>query len=78
MTTLELARDFTSILKRHDHDGAAAKYNADDIVSYEAMEGPMAVCRGKANVKAKGDWWQANQEVHTSTVTSLPSASRWT
>ena len=68
MTTLELARDFTSLLKRHDHDGASAKYHADDIVSYEAMEGPMAVCRGKANVKAKGDWWQANHEVHGGTV----------
>ena len=68
MTTLELARDFASMLKRHDHDGASAKYHADDIVSYEAMEGPMAVCRGKAAVKAKGDWWQANPEVHGGSV----------
>ena len=68
MTTLELARDFTSMLKRHDHDGASAKYHADDIVSHEAMEGPMAVSRGKAAVKAKGEWWQANHEVHGGTV----------
>ncbi len=28
----------------------------------------MAVCRGKEAVKAKGDWWQANHEVHGATV----------
>ena len=40
MTTSELAKDFTDLLKQNNHEGAAAKYNADDIVSYEAMEGP--------------------------------------
>jgi ketosteroid isomerase-like protein len=68
MTTLELAKDFTNLLKKNDHEGAAAKYNADDIVSYEAMDGPMAVCRGTASVKAKGEWWQANHEVHGGAV----------
>lgn len=68
MTTVELAKDFTNILKKNDHEGAASKYNSDDIVSYEAMDGPMAVCRGKDAVKAKGDWWQANHEVHGSSV----------
>ncbi len=68
MTIAELAKDFTSLLKQHDHDGAAKKYNADDIVSYEAMDGPMAVCEGKEAVKEKGAWWFANHEVHGGTV----------
>jgi hypothetical protein len=68
MTTLELAKDFTNLLKSNDHEGAAAKYNSDDIVSYEAMEGPMAVCQGKDAVKQKGDWWRANHEVHGASV----------
>ncbi|MBZ9656750.1 nuclear transport factor 2 family protein [Phyllobacterium lublinensis] len=68
MTTLELAKDFTNILRTGDHEGAAAKYNSDSIASYEAMEGPMAVCRGKEEVRAKGDWWQANHEVHGASV----------
>ena len=68
MTTQELAKDFTNLLKRNDHEGAAAKYNADGIVSLEAMDGPMAVCRGKAAVKEKGAWWQANHEVHGGSV----------
>lgn len=64
MTTLELAKDFTNFLKNNDHEAAAAKYNADDIVSYEAMDGPMACCKGAAAVKQKGEWWVANHEVH--------------
>ena len=68
MTTSELAKDFTDLLKQNNHEGAAAKYNADDIVSYEAMEGPMAVCEGKEAVKQKSVWWRANHEVHGGSV----------
>lgn len=68
MTTAELARDFTELLKRGDHEGAASKYNGDDIVSYEAMEGPMAVCEGKEAVRQKGEWWSENHEVHGGSV----------
>jgi ketosteroid isomerase-like protein len=68
MTTAELAKDFTDLLKQNDHEGAGEKYNADDIVSYEAMEGPMAVCNGKDAVKQKGDWWRENHEVHGGSV----------
>ncbi|WP_137933997.1 SnoaL-like domain-containing protein [Mesorhizobium comanense] len=64
MTIAEIAKDFTELLKQGDHDGAAEKYNADDIVSYEAMEGPMAVARGKEALKQKSQWWQENHEVH--------------
>lgn len=68
MTTAELAKDFTDLLKQNDHEGAGEKYNADDIVSCEAMEGPMAVCNGKEAVKQKGDWWRENHEVHGGSV----------
>ncbi|MCA0012377.1 nuclear transport factor 2 family protein [Mesorhizobium sp. B292B1B] len=68
MTNAEIAKDFTALLKRGDYESAAEKYNADDIVSYEAMEGPMAVCRGKDSVKQKGQWWQENNEVHGGSV----------
>ena len=68
MSTADIAKDFTELLKRGDSHSAAAKYNADDIVSYEAMEGPMAVCNGKEAVKQKGEWWEANHEVHGGSV----------
>jgi ketosteroid isomerase-like protein len=68
MTTSDLAKDFTDLLKQNDHEGAAAKYNADDIVSYEAMDGPMAVCEGKEAVEQKSVWWRDNHEVHGGSV----------
>jgi ketosteroid isomerase-like protein len=68
MTITEIAKDFTELLNQGHHEDAAVKYNADDIVSYEAMEGPMAICRGKEAVKQKGQWWQENHEVHGGSV----------
>lgn len=68
MTTQELAKDFVALLKQGKHDEAANAYNADTVVSYENMDGPMAVCRGKDAVKQKGEWWVANHEVHEMTA----------
>lgn len=68
MTIAELANDFAHLLKQNDHKGAAEKYNADNIVSYEAMDGPMAVCEGKEAVQQKSDWWTENHEVHSGSV----------
>ncbi|MBN8534512.1 MAG: nuclear transport factor 2 family protein [Rhizobiales bacterium] len=67
MTTKETAEAFTAMLKAGDHEAAATKFNADDIASYEAMEGPMSVCRGRDAVRAKSDWWYANHEIHNVT-----------
>lgn len=68
MTIAELAKDFTELLRQGNHDGAGAKYNADDIASYEAPDGPMAVSNGKEAVRQKGEWWAANHEVHGASV----------
>ncbi|QYU69864.1 nuclear transport factor 2 family protein [Leptolyngbya sp. 15MV] len=64
MTTRETAEAFCALLKAGQHEEAAARFNADDIVSLEDMEGPMARLEGKAAVKGKSDWWYANHEVH--------------
>lgn len=63
-STAELATDFVALLKDGRHDEAASAYNADEIVSYENMPGPMEVCRGKDAVRQKGEWWVAGHEVH--------------
>jgi ketosteroid isomerase-like protein len=68
MTTADIAKDFTELLKKGDDEAAATKYNGDDIVSYEAQEGPMAVSRGREALKQKGDWWRENHEVHGGSV----------
>ena len=68
MTTAELAKEITNLLKQGDDKAVAERYNANDIVSYEAIDGPMAVSKGKDAVKQKGDWWVANHEGHGATV----------
>lgn len=68
MTVQELAKDFTELLKQGDDEAAASKYNADDIVSHEAQEGPMAVSRGREALQKKSEWWRANHEVHGGSV----------
>jgi ketosteroid isomerase-like protein len=68
MTIAEIAKDFTELLKQGDNEAAAEKYNADDIVSLEAMPGPMAISHGKEALRQKGQWWQENNEVHGGSV----------
>lgn len=65
MTTAEVAKAFTRMLIAGDHHGAAATFNSPDIVSMEAMDGPMSCVQGTAAVKAKSDWWENNHEVHS-------------
>jgi ketosteroid isomerase-like protein len=67
-TIPETAAAFTAMLKAGDHEGAAARFNAPDIVSIEAMEGPMARIQGMAAVKAKSDWWYGAHEIHSASA----------
>jgi ketosteroid isomerase-like protein len=67
-TTTDIAARFTALLKAGKHEEAAATFNAREIVSIEAMEGPMARIQGTEAVKAKGEWWYANHEVHSVTT----------
>ena len=68
MNDEKMIQDFAAMLKGGEHREAGAKYNADDIVSKEAMDGPMAVVTGKANVEKKGEWWYSNHEIHSATA----------
>ena len=67
MTTTDIANDFISLCKSGDFDQAGEKYWASDVVSIEAggPEGMDPVSRGIDAVKAKGEWWYANHEVHS-------------
>jgi len=40
------------------------KYWADDVVSIEAMPGPMARVEGREAVMGKSAWWYGAHEVH--------------
>ena len=65
MTTQEIAQAFTDLIKAGEHEQAAAQFNSPNIVSLEAMDGPMARLEGAAAVKEKNDWWFANHEIHS-------------
>jgi ketosteroid isomerase-like protein len=65
MSTAEIAKAFADLCKAGQHEEAGARFWADEVVSREAMDGPMAEIRGKSAVKAKGDWWYDNHEVHS-------------
>lgn len=63
-TTQDVAQDLVAMLKAGQFDESGEKYWADDVVSLEPMDGEMARIVGKAGVRAKGEWWAANHEIH--------------
>jgi ketosteroid isomerase-like protein len=68
MTTADIAKTFTDMLKAGDHMGAAAAFNAPDIVSIEAMDGPMARVQGTDALKAKSEWWYSAHDIHAASA----------
>jgi SnoaL-like domain len=64
MTTAEIAADFAAMCIRGDWDAAGEKYWSPDIVSIEAA-GPDPVASGLDAVRAKGEWWYSNHEIHS-------------
>jgi ketosteroid isomerase-like protein len=63
MSVAEVAKAFTAALKAGDFEKAEALWS-DDVVSYEAMDGPMAELRGRKAVHDKGVWWTENHDIH--------------
>ncbi|PZQ64597.1 MAG: ketosteroid isomerase [Phenylobacterium zucineum] len=63
-TVQQIAKDLVAMCKAGQFDESGEKYWSDDVVSREAGGGEMGEIRGKAGVKAKGEWWAANHEVH--------------
>jgi ketosteroid isomerase-like protein len=68
MNTTEIAQAFTALLKEGKFKEAEDQFWSPDLVSLEAMDGPMSRCEGLAQVHAKGEWWYANHDVHGMTA----------
>ena len=64
MDTADVAAKFATALKAGRFEEAET-YWSDDVVSFEAQDGPMREARGRAAVHAKGEWWVANHDVHS-------------
>lgn len=63
MDTKTVAEDFTAMCKAGKFEEAGDKYWSADVKSVEAM-GDNPVSDGLAAVKAKGEWWYTNHEIH--------------
>ena len=67
-TTPDVADAFAALCTEGKHAEAGAQFWSDDVISIEAMEGPMHVAKGRAAVHGKGEWWYANHEIHSATT----------
>ena len=70
MTTQEVADKLVKLCKEGKFREATESLYADDIVSMEAVAPPgqSRESKGLEAVKAKGQWWEENHEVHSATV----------
>jgi hypothetical protein len=70
MTTKEVADQLVKLCSVGQFAEAAEALYSPDIVSMEAGAPPggSREAKGIAAVKAKGEWWAANHEVHSATV----------
>ena len=69
MTTIEIANKLVELCKLGKHSEAKTLY-AEDAISVEAfaLAGMERITRGLAAIRAKGEWWSANHEIHSATV----------
>ncbi len=70
MTTQEVAETLVKLCSQGKFDEATRTLYSPDIVSMEAgaPPGQSRESKGLDAVKAKGEWWMANHEVHSSKV----------
>jgi hypothetical protein len=70
MTTQEVADSLVKLCSVGKFDEAMEKLYGPDIVSVEAgaPPGQSRESKGYEAVKAKGEWWTANHEVHSCSV----------
>jgi hypothetical protein len=70
MTTQEVAATLVKLCSAGQFAEATEALYSPDIVSMEAGAPPggSRESKGIAAVKAKGEWWTANHEVHSATV----------
>ncbi|NYF88775.1 ester cyclase [Tunturiibacter empetritectus] len=70
MTTKEVADKLVGLCREGKFKEATESLYSDEIVSMEAGAPPggSREAKGLKAVKEKGEWWEANHEVHSATV----------
>ncbi len=73
MSTMDIANKLVNFCKQGKNEDALNTLYAKDAVSVEAGVPPgtgmSREAKGLAAIKAKGEWWVANHEVHSANVT---------
>lgn len=71
MKTMEIAKKMVELCRQGKNEEALDTLFAQDMISVEASVPPgmEREARGLAAVKAKGEWWRANHEIHSAMVT---------
>ena len=71
MKTMEIAKKLADLCRQGKNAEALDTLFSADVVSVEAGAPPgmEREAKGLAAVKAKGEWWRANHEIHSASVT---------
>ena len=71
MDTMQIAYKLVALCKEGKNREALETLFAEDVVSVEAGAPPgmQRESKGLAAVKAKGDWWMDNHEIHSANIT---------
>lgn len=80
MNTMEISRKLVELCKQGKNMEALDTLFAEDMVSVEAVAVPgmEQEAKGLAAVKEKNEWWGANHEVHSASVTGpWPNGDRF-
>ena len=79
MNTMDIANKLVDLCRQGKNDEAKALYS-DEAVSVEAFAPPgsQQESKGLAAIKAKGDWWRDNHEIHSAALTGpWPNGNRF-
>ena len=70
MTTMEIGKKLVELCSQGKNMEALNTLFAEDAISVEAMAMPgmQQEMKGLAAIKAKGEWWVDNHEVHAASV----------
>jgi ketosteroid isomerase-like protein len=71
MNTMEIAKKLVELCRQGKNMEVLDTLFADDVVSVEAVAMPEIPqeLKGLEAVKKKGEWWLANHEIHSASVT---------
>jgi ketosteroid isomerase-like protein len=80
MSVTEIANRYVALVKEGRNEAALEELFAQDAVSVEASAPPGAdpVSSGLAAIRAKGEWWGSNHEVHKAELSGpYPNGDRF-